>query len=66
MTNDINTPDITVRLNFGLDNAEIDFIQYIEREISSALSPLGFNTVTSTKSGDYVEINYFQYGKALT
>ena len=65
MSNDINKPDITIRLNFVLDTTEIDFIQHIEKSIDCALSPIGFTRVTSTKSGDYVEINYFQYGKAL-
>ena len=53
--------DIKVRLNFGLNSTDIKEIQRIERSIDNALHPLGFKRVTSTKTGDYVELNYFYY-----
>jgi hypothetical protein len=53
--------DIKVRLNFGLNSTDITEIQRIERSIDNALLPLGYRRVTSTKSGEYVEVNYYFY-----
>ena len=55
---------IYVKLNFGLNTAYISIIQGIEKGIDMALSPLGFTRTTSTKDGDFVEINYRKYAKA--
>jgi len=53
--------DIKVKFNFGLDSTSIEEIQRIERAIDNALKPLGLARVTSTKSGNFVEINYYFY-----
>jgi hypothetical protein len=58
-------PDLTVRLNFGLDTASIEFIQGIEKKLDDSLAPLGFHRTTSGKGGDFAEFNYKQFGKAI-
>ncbi|MGZ4851222.1 MAG: hypothetical protein ACXV2C_07575 [Candidatus Bathyarchaeia archaeon] len=58
--------DITVRLNFGLDTADISLIQGIEKQLDAALQPIGFTRTTTGKGGDFAEFNYRQYAVALT
>jgi hypothetical protein len=57
--------DITVKLNFGLDTASIEFIQGIEKQLDKALSPVGFTRTGSGKGGDFAEFHYRQFGVAL-
>jgi hypothetical protein len=63
--NQQNNPDITVRLNFGLNTVDISLIQGIEKQLDDSLAPLGFHRTTSGKGGDFAEFNYRQFGKAL-
>jgi len=57
--------DIVVTINHGLDKYSIGFIRQIEKQIDSALAPVGFSRSISSKSNNEVTLNYWQFGQTL-
>ena len=55
-------PDLTVKISVPL---RIEFIQRIEKQLDAALVPMGFTRETTTKSSDFTELNYRQFGVTL-
>lgn len=57
--------DISVQLDSGLNQNQIEFIQHIEKELDDVLVKNGFVRTTTTKGGDLVVFNYRQFGMAI-
>ena len=57
--------DISIRLEPGLSQNQIEFIQHIEKELDGVLVQNGFARTTTTKSDDSVAFNYRQFGIAV-
>jgi hypothetical protein len=56
---------VKVKTENGLNDCKICLIQGIEKEIDKVMASNGFSRTTTTKSGDYLEFNYRQFGKAV-
>lgn len=57
--------NLKVALKSGLNDCSIELIQHIEKSVDAVMSKNGFTRTTTSKSGDCVEFNYRQFGKAL-
>jgi len=57
--------DIVVTINGGLDVYDIEYIRLIEKNIDTALAPLGFARYTTHKRGDFVKLSYRRFGVTL-
>jgi len=56
---------LSVKLELGLDQNRIEFIQYLEKETDRVMEANGFTRTTTTKSKDLVEFTYRQLWKDI-
>ena len=60
-----NKNAITIKLNGGLSEWGIDFIQVLEKIFDEGLNSQGFTRSTSTKSDEEIEFNYRQFARCI-
>ena len=51
-----------IKLDVGLNDLSIEWVQAIEKALDKAFVPLGFTRDKSSKSEDNIEFHYAQFG----